>query len=284
MKYSCGLIRDLLPLYHDNVCSADSLAAVEEHLQECEECRIYDQRIKAAEDMDNVIYNPELEQQKAESIKRVKSKMNKKIVLIIVGVVLLCIAIDAFILFGAIGLLMIDYCTSEVEVNTDITRYEEYIGGNAREEYRNKWGMDETIFPENITDRMDVQDYKMVYYNPFDAQYLSYLTVEYSEEDYDAEAARLNEKGIDDYEGYYSVTGAPEGYRILAMDADSYQGFVYAMTSEEDNCTISYVEVIFCNYFLDLDIHDYVPDKYILQGFDASEGNEYLRLQKSYTD
>lgn len=33
------IVQDLLPLYHDNVCSAKSRAAVEEHLKACETCR-----------------------------------------------------------------------------------------------------------------------------------------------------------------------------------------------------------------------------------------------------
>jgi len=39
MKLDCGIIRDLLPLYSDNVCSDESKSAVEEHLKECEKCR-----------------------------------------------------------------------------------------------------------------------------------------------------------------------------------------------------------------------------------------------------
>ena len=31
-----------------------------------------------------------------------------------------------------------------------------------------------------ITDDMNVADFKMVYYNPWDAQYLGYLVVDYS--------------------------------------------------------------------------------------------------------
>jgi hypothetical protein len=38
MKYNCELIRDLLPLYKDQACSSDSVAAVEEHLSECPAC------------------------------------------------------------------------------------------------------------------------------------------------------------------------------------------------------------------------------------------------------
>ncbi len=38
MKITCEIIRDLLPLYHDGVCSLESRMLVEEHLKECESC------------------------------------------------------------------------------------------------------------------------------------------------------------------------------------------------------------------------------------------------------
>lgn len=39
MKTSCEVIRDLLPLYHDEVCSTESRAMVDEHLGECPDCQ-----------------------------------------------------------------------------------------------------------------------------------------------------------------------------------------------------------------------------------------------------
>lgn len=39
MKYLCEVIRDLLPLYKDQVCSEESKKIVEEHLRECETCK-----------------------------------------------------------------------------------------------------------------------------------------------------------------------------------------------------------------------------------------------------
>lgn len=39
MKLSCEIIRDLLPLYAEELASADSAEAVREHLQGCEGCR-----------------------------------------------------------------------------------------------------------------------------------------------------------------------------------------------------------------------------------------------------
>ena len=40
MKISCDVVTDLLPLYHDGVCSQSSKKLVAEHLNECESCRV----------------------------------------------------------------------------------------------------------------------------------------------------------------------------------------------------------------------------------------------------
>ncbi|ACV61761.1 hypothetical protein Dtox_0858 [Desulfofarcimen acetoxidans DSM 771] len=39
MKISCEIVKDLLPLYHDGVCSNDSKTMVEEHLAYCDRCK-----------------------------------------------------------------------------------------------------------------------------------------------------------------------------------------------------------------------------------------------------
>ena len=38
MKLSCKVIEDMLPIYYDGVCSAESAALVEEHLKDCPRC------------------------------------------------------------------------------------------------------------------------------------------------------------------------------------------------------------------------------------------------------
>ena len=38
MSVSCDIIKDLLPLYLDDVCSSDSKTAVTEHISTCEKC------------------------------------------------------------------------------------------------------------------------------------------------------------------------------------------------------------------------------------------------------
>ena len=39
MKNNCDIVRDLLPLYVDGVCSQESAKLVEEHLTDCQSCR-----------------------------------------------------------------------------------------------------------------------------------------------------------------------------------------------------------------------------------------------------
>lgn len=48
MKFSCSIVDDLLPLYLENICSEDSRAALEEHLQECASCREKLARMKSS--------------------------------------------------------------------------------------------------------------------------------------------------------------------------------------------------------------------------------------------
>lgn len=38
-KISCDIVKDILPLYYDNVCSNDSKIMVEEHLSGCDSCK-----------------------------------------------------------------------------------------------------------------------------------------------------------------------------------------------------------------------------------------------------
>ena len=48
MKTTCSVIQDLLPLYCDDACSAESRRLVEEHLKECDDCRETYQLMQAA--------------------------------------------------------------------------------------------------------------------------------------------------------------------------------------------------------------------------------------------
>lgn len=168
------------------------------------------------------------------------------------------------------------YTNAKIEVSTDASEFNKYIHNEQDKDSEYRMGTYALfdVMPEKI--EAAVTEYQLTYYNPWDGQYVVYMTLDYGEK-YDEEIARLQAIGIDDYKGIYTVTGEPEGYDLVAMDSDEYNGFVYAMIPEgqEGNTKITYCALVFCNYFLDLDVHEYMPAKYLLPGFDATNDNPY---------
>lgn len=74
MKYPCGMIRDILPLYKDEVCSEESRGAVEEHLSGCNDCSEYYKRL--SDDRENIPI-PEIEDHKADSLRAVRKRIRR---------------------------------------------------------------------------------------------------------------------------------------------------------------------------------------------------------------
>ena len=200
----------------------------------------------------------------------------KKILLgvIIAGVAIVILRVMAAL--GLIGVMFIGAVTSKPEVYDDIENYAERMSFSheGQNTIWNKWGMDESIWPRAIEDVSRVADYKMVYYNPWDAQYLGYLVIDYPDGDYAAETARLKDYPSTEYAGYYGVR-EESTYELLAIYADAYNGFVYALT--DGNNRIIYAEQIFCNYYMDLDYLKNIPEEYLLDGFNASSDNPYRK-------
>lgn len=281
MKLSCEVIQDLLPLYVDEVCSEESTGLVEEHMAECENCRQTYDAMKAEGKTEELVKSEEFRTWQTDSVKKVKKKWSKsKKIFLILGIILgaglLYILIRVAMIFGIMSLVIFDSATTKVQVYDDVANYSDYIGMDCNMKYGKPRTGQFVVFPEKITSQMHVQDFQYVYYNPWDPQYVVYLTVEYKDaEAYGKELKRLQTIGVEEYEGIYSVTGEPEGYDLVAMDQDRYYGFVYAMVPETGEMKITYVGIMFCNYFLDLDIHEYMKKEYLLPGFDATLDNPY---------
>ena len=79
MTYPCGIIRDLLPLYIDDVCNEESKQAVHNHLSECEKCRSCYEAMKSTEGFENKRSDNSEVSKLACSLKNVKNTINKKI-------------------------------------------------------------------------------------------------------------------------------------------------------------------------------------------------------------
>ena len=102
MKYPCSLIKDLLPLYHDGVCSEESNKIIENHLSECSSCKDYYNFLSCETDESfTAPQNAELEMKKAASFRSIKRKLRKKQILVVV----LAFAIFAAASFSIVGFL-----------------------------------------------------------------------------------------------------------------------------------------------------------------------------------
>ncbi len=73
MKISCEIIKDILPLYHDGVCSDDSKTMVEEHLAYCDSCKAELQVMGEELPLNNTEQNLN----KAEAVKKLSRRWKK---------------------------------------------------------------------------------------------------------------------------------------------------------------------------------------------------------------
>ena len=131
MKYPCGIIKDLLPLYVDEVCNEESRQVVENHLTECEACRKYYEAMKATE---GYVDKENLEDiNMVNSLKTVKNKLNKKI-----AVIILCVVAAAVTCVGGYHLLfnaaIKDVPLEDVSVSANVYSVEDLIKDTEAEE------------------------------------------------------------------------------------------------------------------------------------------------------
>lgn len=102
MTYPCEIIMDLLPLYIDNFCSEESKTAIKTHLSECEKCRKYYAAMKESDGFVEKNNNSE-EMKMADSLKKVKTKINGRVrnIIICAALAALVFTIGFQILFNA---------------------------------------------------------------------------------------------------------------------------------------------------------------------------------------
>ena len=130
MTYPCGIIRDLLPLYIDNVCNEESKQAVENHLSECEKCRNYYKSMKSTEGFVAKENDNSEDMKMANNLKNVKSKINKKIRNIVLGAV----AAMVFVIVGVTLLFNValkEVSPDDVIVSANVYSFEELIENSA---------------------------------------------------------------------------------------------------------------------------------------------------------
>lgn len=94
MKLPCEMIQDLLPLYHDGVCSEVSKTVVQEHLKGCDSCTGF---LKA---MDAEIEVPDLGADEGKPLQGIRSKwvkQKKKLKYVTVAFLVVCVLFAGWI-------------------------------------------------------------------------------------------------------------------------------------------------------------------------------------------
>ncbi len=83
MKYPCDVIRDLLPLYVDEVCSTESRKMVEDHMTQCQECKAYMDSMSCDRSQADteIRLDPSIEKRKAASLQSIRKKLLRKQIL-----------------------------------------------------------------------------------------------------------------------------------------------------------------------------------------------------------
>ena len=94
---NCEIVRDLLPLYHDEVVSEESRELVEEHLKTCAECRKMLEDIRENVKAKNV---PDMEIPAASGFKTIQTKLRRKTVSGITVSIICAVAIVVALTYG----------------------------------------------------------------------------------------------------------------------------------------------------------------------------------------
>lgn len=101
-QISCDIIKDVLPLYYDNVCSEPTRAMVEEHIAECEDCRTLLQKMS----IDMVLPTGAVTQHKMEGaeLQLIAKRWNRSKLIAFAKGLIIATSICGLLFLGYIGL------------------------------------------------------------------------------------------------------------------------------------------------------------------------------------
>lgn len=78
MKTECSVVRDLLPLYVEDMVSPETAQFVSDHLKECSECRSELESLKEGEPLSTVENRPADDTGNAKPFKKMMKRMNRQ--------------------------------------------------------------------------------------------------------------------------------------------------------------------------------------------------------------
>ncbi len=278
-KINCDIIKDIIPLYIDGVCSKYSIQMVEDHIKECPDCRDLLESFRNPAITDEIRTSNEIEFK--ELTLKVKKKNRLKAILLVLGAVIAsfvgALLLGIFVL-GIFSLGGESYATIDTD-NYGI--YEGHIEAERQDLFSGLY-----IFPERISQNASVIDY---FYSceggGFDNSYQQFLKCTYSQEEYNAEINRLKNITCEIPVRSGPVVNTVE-YSDVKFSSPAYitayasHGmFEYALCNDADK-TIVYVylqligndDVVFNREYLPLEYQDGKP---LLEDVSFSNTNIY---------
>ncbi len=150
MNKECQIVRDLIPLYTEDLVSVGSRAFADRHFESCEQCRR--ERDAAAERIIQAKNASEVQNRIWQEIKARQKRKNDRIIIIVVLAVTFCyiLFLTCPLLLGALGV---------VEINPEVSFNEGY---NSIEEAMSSYEDSIISSDKKIMDRAETSAYSMV--------------------------------------------------------------------------------------------------------------------------
>lgn len=98
MRKMCNIIRDMLPLYVEGLASADTVSFVEEHLENCAECRAELENMKTPNGVEKAA--ADIQNSGAMPLKTFRRKWQRKKVVLVFATIIATIAVMCCTLFA----------------------------------------------------------------------------------------------------------------------------------------------------------------------------------------
>jgi len=112
MKISCELVKDLLPLYMDGVCSNESRKIVEEHFAECDACKAEFQAMKNEFSFKCKDQNL----REAEVVKNISKKLNRSVSKAFLKGMVIAVCVFTIVCAGNYGLCKLNIINADDSV------------------------------------------------------------------------------------------------------------------------------------------------------------------------
>ncbi|WP_296114390.1 zf-HC2 domain-containing protein [uncultured Anaerococcus sp.] len=143
MKYECDIVKDLMPLYVDDVLSENSKKFVEDHINSCESCKKYYEKLSSEI---KIPVSKEVRFSDLRPIEYLKSNLSKKIIKKVLATVLAVgLCVGAFI-FATLYKLPVDPQMMDFYVNDNNLRMEYQEKGDILFSVGQSWGDDSKVW------------------------------------------------------------------------------------------------------------------------------------------